>query len=167
MLLNIDNKNMVIEVPIMVDQEFLNVNNNVSVGGKTVNCTMDDGNNLVIIIVDDKTNQYTILHELVHLLQMMNIPILNACLNSIYDEIKRFDPDYSEYITGWVNKYYCDLYDTSIGVDYPTFINNECQAHLITDIWENDNGDINTFISMVEDLTDYEIVLLDETEWMV
>lgn len=166
MYLNV-NTDMRIEVPIMVDLELLNVNNNtVEVGGKTVTCTLDNGGEFVLIIVEDKTNQYTILHELVHVLQMMNIPIINECLNSICTEIKRFDPDYSEYITGWVNSNYTDLYDTDIGVDYSLFIHNEWEAHLITDVWEVDNMDINSFISMVTDLTGYEIVLLDESEWM-
>ena len=90
---------------------------------------------------------------------MMNIPIINECLNCICEEINEFDPDYSEYITGWVNTVYSDLYDKDIGVDYSTFVNREVQAYLIGDVWENDNGDINHFINMVEDLTNYEIVL--------
>lgn len=161
MLLNIDNNNKLIEVPIMEDKkDFLNL----KVKGKCGICTLDNDEEIIGIIVEDRKNQYLILHELVHCLQMMNIPIINDCLNSICDGINELDPDYSEYITGWVNTVYTDLYDTDSGVDYSTFVNHEVQAYLIDDVWKNDNGDINQFISMVEDLTDYEIVLLDEME---
>ena len=155
--LNIDNVNNVIEIPIMEDKDLTDL----EVKGKCGICTLDNGEEIIGIIVEDRKNQYLILHELVHCLQMMNIPIINDCLNSICDEINTFDPDYSEYITGWVNTVYTDLYDTDIGVDYSTFVNREVQAYLIGDVWENDNGDINQFISIVEDLTGYEIVLLD------
>lgn len=165
MLLNIKNKGKIINAPYIVNQEFLKelaIGEDICDGYCTKFDVVDSGDQIICMILADNNDKYLIMHEMIHLLQSVNVPVINQALDLYFNEMCEEYPMAHKNYVDWATENLTAYYEEWFDVNPDIYIKNEIMAHMISDAYMESGENPDDFFNLIEDLTGYKVNVYED-----